>query len=176
MLWKELRKLSRKMLWTKEKESQVIKYNPGLGLIGLQKLKNKKIKIKIKKTIKTTELKLKNNTGVYLFISDNWTLCSNWWLNRTRCSRAFLTDSLCISCYVPQGKFSVNNKSKAVRSRCRKLVWENRRRHHWFPYEMTSENRMQKFHTDDVSLPGSGKHFLLAEANFKPIRGLSIFG
>ena len=37
------------MLWTKEKESQVIKYNPGLGLIGLQKLKNKKIKIKIKK-------------------------------------------------------------------------------------------------------------------------------
>ena len=55
-----------------------MKYNPGLGLIGLQKLKNKKIKIKIKKTIKTIELKLKNNKGVYLFISDNWTLCSNW--------------------------------------------------------------------------------------------------
>ena len=73
---------------------------------------------------------MKNNKGVYLFISDNWTLCSNWWLNRTRCGRAFLTDSLCISCYVPQGKFSVNNKSKAVRSRCRKLVWENW--FHWF--------------------------------------------
>ena len=27
------------------------------------------------------------------------------------------------------------------------------RRHHWFPREMTSEKRAQKFHTDDVSLP-----------------------
>ena len=24
-------------------------------------------------------------------------------------------------------------------------------RHHWFPREMTSEKRLQKFHTDDVS-------------------------
>ena len=30
------------------------------------------------------------------------------------------------------------------------------RRHHWFPREMTSEKREQKFHTDDVSLPRSG--------------------
>ena len=30
------------------------------------------------------------------------------------------------------------------------------RRHHWFPPEMKSEKRAQKFHTDDVSLPRSG--------------------
>ena len=30
------------------------------------------------------------------------------------------------------------------------------RRHHWFPREMTSENRVQKFRVDDVSLPKSG--------------------
>ena len=30
------------------------------------------------------------------------------------------------------------------------------RRHHWFPREMTSEKRVQKFHTDDVSLGISG--------------------
>ena len=29
-------------------------------------------------------------------------------------------------------------------------------RHHWFPREMTSEQRLQKFHTDDASLPRSG--------------------
>ena len=28
-------------------------------------------------------------------------------------------------------------------------------RHHWFPYEMTSEKQVQKFHTDDTSLPES---------------------
>ena len=28
--------------------------------------------------------------------------------------------------------------------------------HHWFPREMTSEKRTQKFHTDDASLPRSG--------------------
>ena len=27
----------------------------------------------------------------------------------------------------------------------------NNIRHHWFPREMTSEERLQKFHTDDVS-------------------------
>ena len=27
------------------------------------------------------------------------------------------------------------------------------RRHHWFPYKMTSEEGAQKFHTDDMSLP-----------------------
>ena len=30
------------------------------------------------------------------------------------------------------------------------------RRHHWFPSEMRSEERGQKFHTDDVSLVRSG--------------------
>ena len=30
------------------------------------------------------------------------------------------------------------------------------RRHYWFPCEMTSEKRAQKFHTDDVTLPRSG--------------------
>ena len=29
------------------------------------------------------------------------------------------------------------------------------RRHHWFPGEMTSEKRAQKFHIDDASLPRS---------------------
>ena len=28
--------------------------------------------------------------------------------------------------------------------------------HHWFPHEMMSEEQVQKFHTDDVSLPRSG--------------------
>ena len=27
---------------------------------------------------------------------------------------------------------------------------------HWFPRQMTSEKRAQKFHTDDMSLPRSG--------------------
>ena len=27
--------------------------------------------------------------------------------------------------------------------------------HHWFPCEITSEKWVQKFHTDDVSLPRS---------------------
>ena len=30
------------------------------------------------------------------------------------------------------------------------------RRHHWFPRQMTSEKRAQKFHTDDTSLPRFG--------------------
>ena len=38
--------------------------------------------------------------------------------------------------------------------------------HHWFPGEMTSENRAQKFHTDDASLSRSGQCFWLVEANF----------
>ena len=32
-------------------------------------------------------------------------------------------------------------------------IWQ---RHHWFPREMTSEKRVQKFHTDDLSLARSG--------------------
>ena len=32
-------------------------------------------------------------------------------------------------------------------------VW---RHYHWFPRQMTSEKRAQKFHTDDATLPISG--------------------
>ena len=43
-------------------------------------------------------------------------------------------------------------------------AWENSRisrRHGWFPCEMMSEERAQKFHTDDVSLPRSSRCFWL---------------
>ena len=43
-------------------------------------------------------------------------------------------------------------------------------RHSWLPREMTSEEREQKFHTDDVSLPRFGQCFCLVERNFQPIR------
>ena len=33
------------------------------------------------------------------------------------------------------------------------------RRHHWFPRQMTSEKRAQKFHTDDASLQNLGSAF-----------------
>ena len=36
------------------------------------------------------------------------------------------------------------------------IVADILRRHHWFPHEMTSEKRAQKFHIDDVSLPRRG--------------------
>ena len=42
--------------------------------------------------------------------------------------------------------------------------------HHWFPREMTSEKRAQKFHTNDASLPISGQCFWLVEENFQAIR------
>ena len=32
----------------------------------------------------------------------------------------------------------------------------SRHHHDWFPREMTSDKQLQKFHTDDVSLPRSG--------------------
>ena len=38
--------------------------------------------------------------------------------------------------------------------------------HHWSPSKMTSGERARKFHTDDVSLPGSGQWIWLAEARF----------
>ena len=41
------------------------------------------------------------------------------------------------------------------------IAWENSRHlatlNHWFSRQMTSEKRAQKFHTDDSSLPRSGK-------------------
>ena len=40
---------------------------------------------------------------------------------------------------------------------CRKTWWLSKTRHHkWFPLEITSEERAQKFHADDVWLPKSG--------------------
>ena len=42
-------------------------------------------------------------------------------------------------------------------------IW---RRNHWFPCQMKSEKRAQKFHTDDVSLPRSWWCFWLVESNF----------
>ena len=38
--------------------------------------------------------------------------------------------------------------------------------HHWYPPKMTSEERLLKFHTGDVSLLRSGLCFWLAEENF----------
>ena len=40
------------------------------------------------------------------------------------------------------------------------------RRLHWFPHEMTSKKRVQKFHTDDASVPRSGWCFRLASGEF----------
>ena len=50
------------------------------------------------------------------------------------------------------------------------------RHHHWFPLEMTSKERAQKFHTDDVSLPKSGNasNWSCRVANLlQPIRSIS---
>ena len=44
------------------------------------------------------------------------------------------------------------------------------RRHHWFHRKMMSAKWVQKFHTDDMSIPRSGSAFWLVEANFQPIR------
>ena len=49
-------------------------------------------------------------------------------------------------------------------------------RHHWFPLEMMSEERAQKFHNDDVSLPrsGSASNWLCRVANLlQLIRSIS---
>ena len=43
-------------------------------------------------------------------------------------------------------------------------------RHHWFPLEMTSEKRPQKFHIDDASLLRSGWCSRLVENLHHPIR------
>ena len=46
------------------------------------------------------------------------------------------------------------------------LAWENSRhsrRHYWGPCEMTSEERVQKFNTDDATLPKSGRCVWLAK-------------
>ena len=41
---------------------------------------------------------------------------------------------------------------------------------HWFPAEMTSEERAQKFHTDDVSLPSTLDSSWREENLLQPIR------
>ena len=49
------------------------------------------------------------------------------------------------------------------------IVWENTDIlwcHHWLLCEMSSTERLQWIHTDDLSLPRSGKCFWLVEANF----------
>ena len=45
-------------------------------------------------------------------------------------------------------------------------IW---RRYHWFPRQMTSEKRAQKFHTDDASLLSSGQCFWLVVPRGKVI-------
>ena len=42
--------------------------------------------------------------------------------------------------------------------------------HHWFHSKMMYVKRVQKFRTDDMSIPRSGSAFWLVEANFQPIR------
>ena len=44
------------------------------------------------------------------------------------------------------------------------------RRRCWFPRKMMSVKWVQKFRTDDMSIPRSGSAFWLVEANFQPIR------
>ena len=39
-------------------------------------------------------------------------------------------------------------------------------RHHWFPHEVTPEGRLQKFHTDDESIPRSGISALVPQTSF----------
>ena len=58
------------------------------------------------------------------------------------------------------------------------LAWENSQGHHWFPRGMTSEQRLQKFHTDYVNCPyldqGGSSDWPCRERNLlKPIRNTS---
>ena len=47
---------------------------------------------------------------------------------------------------------------------------DSSRRRCWFPRKMMSVKWVQKFRTDDMSIPRSGSAFWLVEANFQPIR------
>ena len=62
--------------------------------------------------------------------------------------------------YLPPRGETQNPGKAADISRC----------HHCFPREMTSEERLQKFHSDDLSSPAPGWGFWLDEAIFQPIR------
>ena len=46
---------------------------------------------------------------------------------------------------------------------------------HWFPREVMSDNRVQKFHTDDTTLPRSGSHFsdIISQGNQWSCREMS---
>ena len=44
--------------------------------------------------------------------------------------------------------------------------------YHWFPYKMTSEKWVLKFHTDDMSLPRSGLRFWLV-ASYRKITSIN---
>ena len=60
---------------------------------------------------------------------------------------------------------------KRAKTRLARGLWPEKTadilpRHNWFPRQMTSEKRAQKFHTDDASLPRSGQCFWFAKANF----------
>ena len=63
-------------------------------------------------------------------------------------------------CYLPPKRFLPEGQDPPVKAS--QFSWPEKRaeisrRHNWFPREMTSEQRLQKFHTDDASLSRSGK-------------------
>ena len=63
------------------------------------------------------------------------------------------------NCYLPPKRFLPEGQNPPVKAS--QFSWPEKtakisRRHHWFPREMMSEKRLQKFHTDDMSLPRSG--------------------
>ena len=69
--------------------------------------------------------------------------------HRNLCAVTVCTDFAMMSKNVPKHIYRSN------------IAWENSRHlatlNHWFSRQMTSEKRAQKFHTDDASLPRSGK-------------------
>ena len=69
-------------------------------------------------------------------------------------------------------KTTVGGKSCSLRKQPT-FAW---RRYHWFPRQMPSEKRAQKFHTDDASLPdlGSASDWSCRVENLiQPIRGMT---
>ena len=65
--------------------------------------------------------------------------------------------------------FKPKSKKKFYQIFLRKLAVISRRDHR-FSREMKSENRAKKLHTNDASLPRSGKCFWLAKSFLEPIR------
>ena len=52
--------------------------------------------------------------------------------------------------------FLINIKNINISSGCFEKTADISRRYHWFSRQITSDERAQKFHPDDVSLPRSG--------------------